>query len=109
MDSRVLVSADSGSVYIQLVRADGQSPTYFGTRRVDARTGAVLAHDMKFEVYWYENLVLWTALTEDGRLQMAIKRASAAGGGYWLRTLDPLTLKMLTDVRQSTTPTAPRT
>lgn len=109
MDSRVLVSADSASVYVQLVRADGQSPTYLGTRRVDARTGAVLADDIKFEDYWYENLVLWTALTQDGRLQMAIKRASAAGGGYWLRMFDPLTLKMLTDVRQSTTPAAPRT
>jgi len=52
-----------------------------------------LADDIKFEDYWYENLVLWTALTQDGRLQMAIKRASAAGGGYWLRTFDPLTLK----------------
>lgn len=109
MDSRVLVSADSASVYVQLVRADGQSPTYLGTRRVDARTGVVLADDIKFEVYWYENLVLWTALTQDGRLLMAIKRASAAGGGSWLRTFDPLTLKMLTDVRQSTTPAAPRT
>jgi hypothetical protein len=103
---RLLVAGDGSSVYVQSV-VDGGSPTYLGTRRVDARTGAELANDIKFETYWYENVVLWTALTQGGGLQMAIERASAAGGGYWLRTFDPLTLKMLTDVRQAAPPTPP--
>jgi hypothetical protein len=100
---RVLPSDDGLSVYVQAV-LDGRSPTYLGTRRIDARTGVELASDIKFEVYWYENVVLWTALTYDGRLQMAIERALAAGGGYRLRTFDPLTLKMLTDVPQPAPP-----
>lgn len=100
---RVLLSDDGLSVYVQAV-LDGRSPSYLGTRRIDARTGVELASDIKFEVYWYDNVVLWTALTYDGRLQMAIERAPAAGGGYRLRTFDPLTPKMLTDVPQPAPP-----
>ena len=106
MHWRLLVSDDGSSVHVQSV-ADGRSPTYLGTRRVDARTGAELATDIKFEIYWYENVVLWTALTHGGGLQMAIERAPAAGGGYRLRTFDPLTLKMLTDVPQAAPPAPP--
>jgi hypothetical protein len=103
---RLLVAGDGSFVYIQSV-LDGESPTYLGTRRVDARTGVELASDIKFEIYWYENVVLWTALTDGGALQMAIERARAAGGGYRLRTFDPLTLKMLTDVQQAAPPAPP--
>jgi hypothetical protein len=103
---RLLVASDGSSVYLQEV-LDGVSPTYLGTRRVDARTGVELASDIKFEIYWYDNVVLWTALTPRGDLQMAIERARAAGGGYRLRTFDPLTLKMITDVPQPTPPAPP--
>jgi len=102
MHWRILVSNDGSSVYVQSV-ADGQSPTYLGTRRIDARIGVELAADIKNEIYWYENVVLWTALRR-GELQMAIERAPAAGGGYRLRTFDPLTLKMLADITQAAPP-----
>lgn len=105
---RLLASDDGLSVYVQSV-LDGPSPTYLGTRRIDARTGVELASDMKFEIYWYENVVLWTALSHGGDLQMAIARAPAAGGGYRLRTFDPLTLKMLTDAPQPAPPSIPGT
>jgi outer membrane protein assembly factor BamB len=104
---RLLVAGDGSSVYVQSV-LDGGGPTYLGTRRVDARTGVELASDIKFEIYWYENVVLWTALADGGALQMAIERARAAGGGYRFRTFDPLTLKMLTDVQQPAPPSVPR-
>src|SRR6266704_3571633 len=42
-----------------------------------------------------------------GELQMAIRRAAAAGGGYRLRTLDPLTLAMRADITQTTPPPRP--
>jgi hypothetical protein len=103
---RLLAAGDGSSVFVQAV-LDGRSPTYLGTRRVDARTGVELASDIKFEMYWYENVVLWTALTDGGGLQMAIQRANAAGGGYRLRTFEPLTLKMLTDVEQPAPPALP--
>jgi len=103
---RVLPATDGSSVYVQAV-LDGGSPTYLGTRRVDARTGIELASDIKSEIYWYDNVVLWTALTPRGELQMAIERARAAGGGYRLRTFDPLTLKMLSDAPQPTAPVLP--
>ncbi len=102
---RVLVSNDGLSVYVQMV-ADN-SPTYLGTQRINARTGMKLADDIKNEIYWYENVVLWTALTRAGEPQMAIARASAAGGGYRLRTLDPLTLMVRTDITQTTVPQPP--
>jgi hypothetical protein len=94
---RLLISDDGTSVYAQSL-SDEQGLTYEGTQRIEARTGVELANDIKFEVYWYQNIVFWTALMTDGKLQMAIRRPVTAGGGYWLRTFDPLTLKMLTDV-----------
>jgi hypothetical protein len=45
---RLLPSDDALSVYVQAV-LDGRSPTYLGTRRIDARTGVELASDIKFE------------------------------------------------------------
>ena len=99
----VLVSDDGSSVYAQSVSAE-PGLTYQGTQRVEVRTGIELSNDIKFEIYWYENVVLWTALRSDGKLQMAVQRPTAAGGGYWLRTFDPLTLRMLTDVPQSGPP-----
>jgi hypothetical protein len=60
MHWRILVSNDGSSVYVQSV-ADAPSPTYLGTRRIDARTGVELANDIKYEIYWYDNVVLWTA------------------------------------------------
>jgi len=103
---RVLVSSDGASVYVQSL-ADGPTLTYLGTRRVDARTGSVLADDIKNEIHWYENVVLWTALGRGGELQMAIVRAPTAGGGYLLRTLDPLTLKTLSEIALATPPPTP--
>jgi hypothetical protein len=94
---RLLISDDGTSLYAQCL-SDEQDLTYQGTRRIEARTGVELASDIKFEIYWYQNIVFWTALMTNGRLQMAIRRPVTAGGGYWLRTFDPLTLKMLTDV-----------
>ena len=99
----ILVSDDGNSVYAQSVSAE-PGLTYQGTQRIETRTGVELANDIKFEVYWYENVVLWTALRSDGKLQMAVQRPAAAGGGYWLRTFDPLTLRMLTDVPHSGPP-----
>jgi hypothetical protein len=99
----VLVSDDASSVYAQSVSAE-PGLTYQGTQRIEARTGIELANDIKFEIYWYQNVVLWTALRSDGKLQMAVQRPTAAGGGYWLRTFDPLTLRMLTDVPQTGPP-----
>jgi hypothetical protein len=107
MHWRLLVSNDGSSLYVQSV-ADGRSPTYLGTRRIDARTGVELANDAKSETYWYENVVLWMALTHNGTLQMAVERAPTAGGGYRLRTLDPLTLKMLSDIPTVAPPATPR-
>lgn len=101
----ILVTDDSTSVYAQST-SDAPALTYQGTRRIEARTGVELANDLKYEIYWYENVVLWTAFTQ-GKLQMAIERPSAGGGGYWLRTLDPLTLKMLTSVPVATRPATP--
>jgi hypothetical protein len=102
---RILFSDDGASVYIQSL-SDERALTYLGTQRIEARTGVELANDFKYEIYWYENVVLWTALTQ-GVMQMAIERAPAGGGGYWLRTFDPLTLKMLTDIPKATPPTKP--
>jgi len=102
---RIVVSDDGGSVYVQSL-SDEQGLTYLGTQRIEARTGVELANDIKYEIYWYQNVVLWTAFTQ-GKLQMAIERPSAGGGGYWVRTLDPLTLKMLTSVPMTTRPATP--
>jgi len=102
---RVVVSDDGESVYVQSL-SDEQDLTYLGTQRIDARTGVELANDIKYEIYWYQNVVLWTAFTQ-GKLQMAVERSPAGGGGYWLRTLDPLTLKMLTNVPVTTRPATP--
>ncbi len=88
------------------VEHDAGTPTYLGTRRVDARSGAELASDIKQDTYWYEDVVSWTGLRNSG-LQMAIRRAAAAGGGYRLRTLDPLTLAILADITQATAPPRP--
>ncbi len=99
----VLVSEDGNSVYAQSVSSE-LGLTYQGTQRIETRTGVELANDIKFETYWYENVVLWTALRSDGKLQMAVQRPGAAGGGYWLRTFDPLTLRMVTDVPQAGPP-----
>jgi hypothetical protein len=74
---------------------------HLGTRRIDVRSGAELANDIKQDTYWCEDVVLWTAL-RSGELQMAIRRAAAAGGGYRLRTVDPLTLAMRADITQTT-------
>lgn len=101
----VLVTEDSTSVYAQST-SDEPALTYQGMRRIEARTGVELANDIKYEIYWYQNVVLWTAFTQ-GKLQMAIERPSAGGGGYWLRTLDPLTLKVLTSVPMTTRPATP--
>jgi hypothetical protein len=101
----VLVSDDGASVYAQST-SDDPTFTYQGTRRLEASTGVELANDIKYEIYWYKNVVLWTALKQ-GKLQMAIERAPAGGGGYWLRTLDPLTLKMLTSVPMAARPATP--
>jgi hypothetical protein len=103
---RIVVSDDSGSVYVQSL-SDEQGLTYLGTQRIEARTGIELANDFKYEIYWYQNVVLWTAFTQ-GKLQMAIERPPAGGGGYWLRSLDPLTLKMLTSMPMATRPANPR-
>jgi hypothetical protein len=102
---RIVVSDDGGSVYVQSL-SDEQDLTYLGTQRIDARTGVELANDIKYEIFWYQNVVLWTAFTQ-GKLQMAVERPPAGGGGYWLRTLDPLTLKMLTSVPMATRPATP--
>jgi outer membrane protein assembly factor BamB len=102
---RIVMSDDGGSVYVQSL-SDEQDLTYLGTQRIDARTGVELANDFKDEIYWYQNVVLWTAFTQ-GNLQMAIERPLAGGGGYWLRSLDPLTLKMLTSVPVATRPATP--
>jgi hypothetical protein len=103
---RLLVSDDGASVYVQGV-SDERDLTYLGTRRVDARTGVELANDYKYEIYWYQNIVLWTAVKPGGELLMAVERPAAAGGGHWLRTFDPLTLKMRTSVPQSGPPPVP--
>ena len=103
---RVLVSDDGASVYVQSLH-DAGTPTYLGTRRIDARTGAESASDIKQDTYWYEDVVLWTALRGGGELQMAIRRAAAAGGGYRLRTLDPLTLAIRADITQAAAPPRP--
>jgi len=102
---RIVLSDDGTSVYVQSL-SDEQDLTYLGTQRIEARTGSELASDFKDEIYWYQNIVLWTAFTQ-GKLQMAVERPSAGGGGYWLRTLDPLTLKMLTSVPMATRPATP--
>ena len=104
---RVLGSRDGSFVYAQLVADRGSSPSYLGTRRIDARTGAELASDVKDEIWWFENVVLWTALDPAGRLVMAVERAARAGGGYRLRTLDPLTLAIRTDDPLTVPPSPP--
>ena len=103
---RVLFSHDGTSLYVQSLSAE-PGLTYQGTRRVEPRTGAELANDLKFEDRWYENVVLWTALGHDGKLQMAVRRPATAGGGYKLRTLDPMTLKILTEASHSAPPAIP--
>jgi len=106
MHWRVLAAHDGASIYVQLVALSG-SPTYLGTRRIDAQSGKELAADIKNEIYWYENVVHWTALRSGGELQMAITRASAAGGGSRLRTFDPVTLAMRSDIAQAGPPSSP--
>jgi outer membrane protein assembly factor BamB len=103
---RLLLSDDGSSIYVQSV-SDEVGLTYQGTQRLDPRTGVELANDIKFESYWYQNVLLWTALRADGNLQMAVRRPLAAGGGYQLRTLDPQTLRMLTDVPHARPPAIP--
>jgi hypothetical protein len=102
---RIVLSDDGTSIYVQSL-SDEQGLTYLGAQRIEARTGVELANDNKDEIYWYQNVVLWTAFTQ-GKLQMAIERPSAGGGGHWLRTLHPLTLKMLTSVPMATRPATP--
>ncbi len=102
---RVVVSDDGTSVYVQMLY-DAGTPTYLGTRRIDAGSGAELANDIKQDAYWYEDVVLWTALRNSG-LQMSIRRAAAAGGGFRLRTLDPLTLAIRADAAPATAPPRP--
>lgn len=102
---RIVVSDDGTSIYVQSL-SDEQDLTYLGTQRIEARTGVELANDIKDEIYWYQNIVLWTAFTQ-GKLQMAVERPSAGGGGYWLRTLDPLTLNMITSVPMAARPAIP--
>lgn len=85
--------------------SDEQGLTYQGTRRLDARTGAELANDYKMEIYWYENIVLWTAIRSDGKLLMAVQRPRDAG--YWVRTLDPQTLRVIADVPRAGPPATP--
>ncbi len=102
---RIVFSDDGTSIYVQAL-SDERGLTYLGTRRIETRTGVELANDIKYEIYWYENVVLWTAFTQ-GVLEIAIERAPAGGGGYWLRTFDPLTLKMLTNIPKATPPVAP--
>jgi hypothetical protein len=103
---RLLPSPDGTSIYVQAL-SDESGLTYLGTRRIDTRTGVEKANDYKFESYWYEDIVSWTALGTAGDLLMAVERPAAAGGGYWVRTLDPLTLKMRADVRQPGPPAIP--
>jgi len=103
---RLLLTSDGTSVYVQSL-SDEPALTYMGTRRIDARTGVEQANDYKFEIYWYENVVLWTALKTTGEVLMAVERPAVAGGGYWVRTLDPLTLKMRADVPQAGPPGIP--
>jgi hypothetical protein len=103
---RLLLSDDGASIYVQNL-SDERDLTYLGTQRVDARTGVELANDFKFEIYWYQNIVLWTALKPGGELLMAVERAAAGGGGHWLRTFDPFTLKMRMSVPQSGPPPIP--
>jgi len=103
---RLLLTPDGTTIYVQSL-SDEPALTYLGTRRIDTRTGVEQANDYKFEIYWYENVVLWTALKTTGELLMAVKRPADAGGGYWVRALDPLTLKMRTDIPQPGPPAIP--
>lgn len=103
---RLLMANDGSSLYVQSL-SDEPGLTYQGTQRIEPRTGAELANDIKFESYWYENVVLWTAIGGDGNLEMAVQRPIAAGGGYWVRTLHPQTLRMLSDVRHAGPPAIP--
>lgn len=103
---RALFSHDGSSLYVQSLSSES-GLTYQGTRRVEPRTGAELANDVKFEDRWYENVVLWTALGRDGKLQMAVQRPATAGGGYRLRTMDPTTLRILADASHGSPPAMP--
>lgn len=85
----VLPSADARTVYIQQLRP--RTPTYLGTQTLDLRTGARLADDVKQELYWYENVVHWTALLPSGDLEMLVERS----GRFEVRRLDGRDLKIL--------------
>ena len=104
---RLLLTPDGSTVYVQSL-SDEPRLTYLGTRRIDTRTGVEQANDYKFEIYWYENVVHWTALRRDAELQMAITRAPAGGGGSYFRTFDPLTLAIRSEIAQAGPPSTPR-
>lgn len=101
---RVLFSTNSADLFVQNL-SDQAGLTYQGTRRIEANTGTELANDFKMEVYWYENVVLWTAVRSDGKLLMAVHRPR--GAGYWVRTLDPERLRVIADVPHVLPPPIP--
>ena len=77
----VLVSDDGTSVYAQST-SDEPALTYQGTRRIEARTGVELANDIKYEIYWYQNVVLWTAFTQANcRWRSNARRRAVVGTG----------------------------
>ncbi len=104
---RILAAQDGMSLWVQLIGDAAGSPSYLGTRRIDAQNGAQPASDIKDEIWWYDNVVLWTAVDSGGQLRMALLRPAAAGGGYRIRTLDPLTLAIRNDITRTTPPPAP--
>jgi hypothetical protein len=105
LDESVIVNA-SFSTDGQLLHVYGHSSTidargeptrlYLGMVAVAMQDATIRGHDIKMEIYWYENRVEWIRASPDGRwLYLFVQRNwNATPQGYFLRRLDASTLRV---------------
>jgi len=91
-------------VYAQSSRVDEQGEPrhqYLGMAAVRLADASVTGTDIKMELLWYENRILWVRPSPDGRwLYVFLQRAGSPDPDrYVLRRLDPATLRVLAERR----------
>lgn len=110
-DDSVIVSAsffpDGRVLHVRAqtsqVDAQGEpAQQYLGMVAVGLADAAVLGSDIKMELGWYDNRILWVRPSSDGQwLYVFLERTGSFADlkGYVLRRLDPSTLKVLAERR----------